>query len=78
MDDPYTSEYKVEHIIPNDIIRVDFKLGSGYSQGSYLFTSSGSIGVKSGNKYLQNMKRQTAKQSNRRLPVHRNGKIPEP
>jgi len=27
MDDPYTSEYKVEHIIPNDIIRVDFKLG---------------------------------------------------
>ena len=27
MDAPYTSEYKVEHIIPNDIIRVDFKLG---------------------------------------------------
>jgi KUP system potassium uptake protein len=27
MDDPYTSEYKVEHIIPNDIIRVDFRLG---------------------------------------------------
>ena len=27
MDDPYTCEYKVEHIIPNDIIRVDFKLG---------------------------------------------------
>ncbi len=27
MDDPYTSEYKVEHIIPNDIIRIDFKLG---------------------------------------------------
>jgi KUP system potassium uptake protein len=27
LDDPYTSEYKVEHIIPNDIIRVDFKLG---------------------------------------------------
>jgi KUP system potassium uptake protein len=26
-DDPYTCEYKVEHIIPNDIIRVDFKLG---------------------------------------------------
>ncbi|HUQ65345.1 MAG TPA: KUP/HAK/KT family potassium transporter [Flavitalea sp.] len=27
LDDPYTSEYIVEHIIPNDIIRVDFKLG---------------------------------------------------
>ena len=27
VDAPYTSEYKVEHIIPNDIIRVDFKLG---------------------------------------------------
>ncbi|MGC4234683.1 MAG: KUP/HAK/KT family potassium transporter [Niabella sp.] len=26
-DDPYTSEYKVVHIIPNDIIRIDFKLG---------------------------------------------------
>jgi KUP system potassium uptake protein len=27
MDDPYTSEYIVEHIIPNDIIRIDFRLG---------------------------------------------------
>src|SRR5204862_6428591 len=27
MDDPYTCEYKVEHIIPNDIISVDFMLG---------------------------------------------------
>lgn len=27
LDDPYTCEYTVEHIIPNDIIRVDFKLG---------------------------------------------------
>lgn len=27
LDDPYTSEYCVEHIIPNDIIRIDFKLG---------------------------------------------------
>ena len=27
LDDPYTSEYKVEHIIPNDIIRVDIRLG---------------------------------------------------
>jgi K+ transporter len=27
MDDPYTSEYKVEHIIPNDIVRIEFKLG---------------------------------------------------
>ena len=26
-DDPYTCEYKVEHIIPNDIIRVEFILG---------------------------------------------------
>ena len=26
-DDPYTCEYKVDHIIPNDIIRVDFRLG---------------------------------------------------
>jgi KUP system potassium uptake protein len=27
LDDPYTSEYKVEHIIPNDIVRIDFRLG---------------------------------------------------
>ncbi|KIC93510.1 KUP/HAK/KT family potassium transporter [Flavihumibacter solisilvae] len=27
LDDPYTSEYQVSHIIPNDIIRVDFRLG---------------------------------------------------
>ncbi|MFN8246660.1 MAG: KUP/HAK/KT family potassium transporter [Ferruginibacter sp.] len=27
LDDPYTCEYKVEHIIPNDIIRVEFRLG---------------------------------------------------
>lgn len=27
LDDPYTSEYIVEHIIPNDIIRVEFRLG---------------------------------------------------
>lgn len=27
VDDPYTCEYRVEHIIPNDIIRVDFRLG---------------------------------------------------
>jgi KUP system potassium uptake protein len=27
MDDPYTSEYTVSHIIPNDIIRVEFRLG---------------------------------------------------
>ena len=29
LDDPYTCEYKVEHIIPNDIIRVEFRLSSG-------------------------------------------------
>lgn len=27
VDDPYTCEYSVEHIIPNDIIRVEFKVG---------------------------------------------------
>jgi len=27
LDDPYTAEYTVEHIIPNDIIRVEFSLG---------------------------------------------------
>ena len=27
LDDPYTCEYKVDHIIPNDIIRIDFRLG---------------------------------------------------
>ena len=27
LDDPYTSEYLVTHIIPNDIIRVEFRLG---------------------------------------------------
>ena len=27
LDDPYTSEYTVEHIIPNEIIRVEFRLG---------------------------------------------------
>jgi KUP system potassium uptake protein len=27
MDEPYTTEYRVTHIIPNDIIRIEFKLG---------------------------------------------------
>jgi len=27
VDDPYTTEFIVEHIIPNDIIRVEFRLG---------------------------------------------------
>ena len=27
LDDPYTFEYSVDHIIPNDIIRVEFRLG---------------------------------------------------
>lgn len=27
IDDPYTCEYVVDHIIPNDIIRVEFRLG---------------------------------------------------
>lgn len=27
LDDPYTAEYMVSHIIPNDIIRVEFRLG---------------------------------------------------
>jgi KUP system potassium uptake protein len=27
LDDPYTMEYKVDHIIPNDIIRIEFRLG---------------------------------------------------
>ncbi|MEO5996080.1 MAG: KUP/HAK/KT family potassium transporter [Chitinophagaceae bacterium] len=27
LDDPYTTEYRVDHIIPNDIIRVEFRLG---------------------------------------------------
>lgn len=27
LDDPYTAEYKVDHIIPNDIIRIEFRLG---------------------------------------------------
>lgn len=27
LDEPYTSEYMVNHIIPNDIIRIDFRLG---------------------------------------------------
>jgi KUP system potassium uptake protein len=27
LDDPYTCEYSVEHIIPNDIIRIEFSVG---------------------------------------------------
>lgn len=27
VDDPYTTEYSVTHIIPNDIIRIEFRLG---------------------------------------------------
>ena len=27
LDDPYTSRYKVDHIIPNDVIRIEFRLG---------------------------------------------------
>lgn len=27
VDDPYTTEYQVSHVIPNDIIRINFRLG---------------------------------------------------
>lgn len=27
IDEPYTSQYSVQHIIPNDIVRIDFRLG---------------------------------------------------
>ncbi|MBC7759536.1 MAG: KUP/HAK/KT family potassium transporter [Phormidesmis sp. FL-bin-119] len=27
LDDPYTCEYIVDHIVPNDVIRIDFRLG---------------------------------------------------
>lgn len=27
VDDPYTSEYTVQHIVPNEVIRVEFRLG---------------------------------------------------
>ncbi len=27
LDDPYTSEYSVTHVVPNDIIRIDLRLG---------------------------------------------------
>lgn len=27
LDDPYTTEYSVDHVVPNDIIRVEFRLG---------------------------------------------------
>jgi KUP system potassium uptake protein len=32
LDDPYTCEYSVDHIIPNDIIRVEFRLGFRVAQ----------------------------------------------
>ena len=32
LDDPYTSEYTVDHIIPNDIIRIEFRLGFRVAQ----------------------------------------------
>ncbi|MGV3639700.1 MAG: KUP/HAK/KT family potassium transporter [Adhaeribacter sp.] len=36
-DDPYTMEYKVEHIAQNDVIRVDFNLGFRVEQRINLF-----------------------------------------
>ena len=36
-DDPYTMEYKVEHIAKNDVIRVDFNLGFRVEQRINLF-----------------------------------------
>ena len=27
LDDPYTMEYSVDHVVPNDIIRIEFRLG---------------------------------------------------
>lgn len=36
LDDPYTCEYVVEHIIPNDIIRVEFRLGFRVEQKIFL------------------------------------------
>ncbi|MDR0794410.1 MAG: KUP/HAK/KT family potassium transporter [Chitinophagaceae bacterium] len=36
LDDPYTCEFEVEHIIPNDIIRVEFRLGFRVEQKIHL------------------------------------------
>ncbi len=54
LDDPYTCEYKVEHIIPNDIIRVDFKLGfQKTTKNAYFISAGGRIAdSKQGNKYF--------------------------
>ena len=54
MDDPYTCEYKVEHIIPNDIIRVDFRLGfQDTAKNPYFVPKSGRrIGDEQGSKYF--------------------------
>ena len=41
LDDPYTSEYKVEHIIPNDIIRIDFRLVSVWTRINLYVQESG-------------------------------------
>ena len=51
LDDPYTCDYRVEHIIPNDIIRVDFKLGFSHSTPHQYFisTSGGRTGCKKRN-----------------------------
>jgi KUP system potassium uptake protein len=37
VDEPYTMQYKVRHIVPNDVIRIDFKLGFRVEQRINLF-----------------------------------------
>ena len=54
LDDPYTCEYKVDHIIPNDIIRVEFRLGFRVEPDkSDVPKSSGRPGGQQGSKYYQ-------------------------
>ncbi|WP_210489150.1 KUP/HAK/KT family potassium transporter [Rufibacter aurantiacus] len=36
-DEPYTMEYKVHHIVPNDVIKVDFRLGFRVEQRINLY-----------------------------------------
>ena len=80
MDDPYTCEYKVEHIIPNDIIRVDFRLGFRMEPRINLMFRK-VVEDLVANKEVNITSRYESLASNnigRRFPVYCHGKIPQP
>ena len=80
LDDPYTCEYSVEHIIPNDIIRVEFRVGFRVEQRIQLMFRKVVEDLVANREVNITSRYESLERNNvvGDFPVHCTGKIPEP